>query len=145
MSLGGYVAERVVFGDVTTGASNDLEKATEIARAMVTRYGMSDLFPHRTFGKQEEIFLGRDYAQNKDHGPETAQEIDDAVNGLLDASYEHARQILETHREELEAMAAALEERETLHREDVEIIFAGVEKWTYADGELSPPSAESHS
>ncbi len=116
-ALGGYLAEKEVFDDVTTGASNDLKEATKVARAMVTRYGMSDL-GLGTFGQgQELVFLGRDLAHEKDYSEEVASRIDAEIARLLEAGRKVAESVLRTNRKALDAVAEALLEKETLERE----------------------------
>ncbi|MEX2431206.1 MAG: ATP-dependent zinc metalloprotease FtsH, partial [Dehalococcoidia bacterium] len=98
MALGGRVAEEVTFGEVTTGASNDLEQVTQMARAMVTRYGMSDKLLPRTFGKREEmVFLGREISEQRDYSEKVAQEIDDEVQNIILESYSTAKRLLMEH------------------------------------------------
>jgi len=122
--LGGYTSEKLVFGDITTGASNDLEKATHIARGMVTRYGMSSLGP-RTFGKNHSnVFLGKEIAEEKDYSDETARAIDKEVSGLLSDAFETAKKILTEKREALDKIAGALLEKETLEKEEFDAIVA---------------------
>jgi cell division protease FtsH len=120
--LGGYTSEKLVFGDITTGSSNDLEKATHMARGMVTRYGMSTLGP-RTFGKNHSnVFLGRDISEEKDYSEETARAIDKEVSILLSDAFEKTRKILEEKRETLNRIAQALLEKETLEKEEFDAI-----------------------
>jgi cell division protease FtsH len=129
MLLGGRVAEEVVFGDITTGASNDLERATKIARQMVTEYGMSDQMGPLTLGtKQGEVFLGRDFASHPDYSDQVAFEIDSEIRRLIDEAHDEALEILTEHRESLEALAGALFERETLEKEEVQQILEGLVK-----------------
>jgi cell division protease FtsH len=129
MLLGGRVAEEVVFGDITTGASNDLERATKIARQMVTEYGMSDQMGPLTLGtKQGEVFLGRDFASHPDYSDQVAFEIDSEIRRLIDEAHDEALEILTEHRESLEALAGALFERETLEKEEVQRILEGLVK-----------------
>lgn len=133
MFQGGRAAESLVFSDPTTGAENDLDKATELAREMVTRFGMSEEFPFRTFGKQGEVFLGRDYLNKSDHGPATEQMIDDATNALLRQAYENAERILARHRNLVDAMAAKLKTDETILRGGVDELFGEAPKWVLDD------------
>ena len=113
--LGGRVAEEVAIGDITTGASNDIDRATKIAKQMVTRFGMSEKLGPQTFGDaNHEVFLGRDFSANADYSPEIAYEIDKEIARLIDEGYEQARAILLEHRESLDLMATVLVERETL-------------------------------
>jgi cell division protease FtsH len=129
MLMGGRVAEEVVAGDVTTGAANDIERATKVARQMVTEYGMSDTIGPRTLGqKQGEVFLGRDWGSTPDYSDAVAFEIDQEVRELIDEAHDVALEILTKERAKLDALAALLIEKETLDREEVERFFADVEK-----------------
>ncbi len=122
--LGGYASEKKTFGEVTTGASNDLERATHMARAMVTRYGMSDLGP-RTFGKKEElIFLGKEISEEKDYSEHTAQAIDRQVSDFIEKAFEKANQILSEKSDTLEKLTQTLLEKETLEKEEFEQIIS---------------------
>lgn len=124
VALGGRVAEETVFGDITTGASNDLERATSLARAMVTRYGMSKRLGPRTFGKKEElVFLGREISEQRDYSDKVAEEIDDEVHNLIQASYESATQLLTTHRAKLSQVAKYLITNETVEGEALKDLF----------------------
>ena len=123
--LGGRVAEELVFGDVTTGASNDLERATELARKMVKEYGMSDRLGPMTFGQKEElVFLGREIAEQRDYSEEIAQEIDQEIQNIVQSAYRRARQILTEKQDKLEALARALLEKETIEREEFLALMA---------------------
>jgi cell division protease FtsH len=125
--LGGHVAEQIVFGDTTTGASNDLEKATNLARAMVTQYGMSDKLGPLTFGKKEEmIFLGREISEQRNYSDEVAAKIDAEVREIIDRAYVRAKEALVTHREVLDRLANLLVEQETIEGEEFEGLFLGV-------------------
>ncbi|NTV40856.1 MAG: ATP-dependent zinc metalloprotease FtsH [Candidatus Moranbacteria bacterium] len=120
--LGGHVSEKLYCGDITTGPSNDLERATHMARAMVTRYGMSPLGP-RTFGKKEElVFLGREINEEKDYSENTAQAIDDQVSQLINQAAETAEKILTDKKDIIEKIVAYLMEKETLEKEDFDEI-----------------------
>ncbi len=126
--MGGRVAEQLVFDDFTTGAGNDLERATELARHMVCDWGMSELLGPLTFGKKDEqIFLGREIAQHRDYSEDTALKIDAEVKRLVMDAYEKAKDIVVQHKDKLHAMAGALLERETLDARDVEAIIVGGE------------------
>jgi cell division protease FtsH len=130
MLFGGRVAEEMIFGaeKVTTGAGNDIERATGMARRMVTQFGMSDAVGPMAVGDSEqEVFLGRDIGQRRIVSEQTAQLVDSELKRLLDESYAMARKILEDNRDLLDRMALALLERETLDREDVELLAAGKE------------------
>ncbi len=123
--MGGRAAEEVALHHVTTGAGNDIERATEIARQMVCEWGMSELGP-LTFGKKEEaIFLGREIAQHRDYSEDTAILIDREVRRIAGQSYERARTIMETHRDALERIAQALLEREVLDAQEMRLLIDG--------------------
>jgi len=125
-ALGGRVAEELVFGEVTTGASNDLEHATKLARAMVTRYAMADNLGYRTFGQKDElVFLGREIGEQRDYSEEIAAQIDREINVLLERAHERAREVLTTFRDALDAVAQAVMEKETLDREEFRAIVDG--------------------
>ena len=129
MLMGGRVAEEIVAGDITTGAANDIERATKVARQMVTEYGMSDLIGPRTLGqKQGEVFLGRDWGSTPDYSDAVALEIDQEVRRLIDEAHDVALDILTERRDKLEMLANLLMEKETLDREEVERFFGAVEK-----------------
>jgi cell division protease FtsH len=125
--LGGHVAEEIVFGDTTTGASNDIEKATGLARAMVTQYGMSENLGPLTFGKKDEmIFLGREISEQRNYSDEIAAKIDAEVREIIDRAYQRAKEALTAQREVLDRLAALLIEKETIESDEFESLFAGV-------------------
>jgi len=125
MMLGGQVAERLKFDEITTGASNDLERATEVARRMVTEFGMSDSLGPLTFGKRHEhIFLGRDLGEDRNYSDAVAALIDQEVRRIVESCYERARQILTEQREKLELIARELMKRETLDSEEFNRLFS---------------------
>jgi cell division protease FtsH len=122
--LGGRAAEEIVFNDITSGASNDLERVTKMARTMVTRLGMSETLGPMTYGQKEElIFLGREISEQRDYSEAVAEKIDQEVRSMVNNAYERAREILTTYREKLDAVAIRLLEVETLSREEFEAIF----------------------
>ncbi len=122
--LGGRVAEELVFDDITSGASNDIERVTQIARNMVTRLGMSSELGPMVYGQKEEmIFLGREISEQRDYSEAVAEKIDMEVRKLVDDAYKQTKSILTTYRAELEAVAEKLLEVETLSREEFEKIF----------------------
>jgi cell division protease FtsH len=124
--LGGRIAEEITMNGMTTGAGNDLERSTELARKMVCEWGMSDAMGPLTFGKKEEqIFLGREIAQHQDYSEDTAIRIDHEIKRFVTMNYERARQTLETHREALDRIAEQLLIREVLDAEQVRRIVAG--------------------
>jgi cell division protease FtsH len=126
MMLGGRVAEAITIGDVTTGASNDIERATKLARQMVTQYGMSDKLGPMTLGEgQHEVFLGRDFNATPNYSQEIAFEIDKEVRRLIDEGYEAAYKILTDRRELLDLMADVLVERETIDKDELEALLEG--------------------
>ena len=119
--FGGRTAEEIMFGQMTTGAGNDIEKATELARKMVCEWGMSKELGPMTFGRREEqIFLGRDISHHKDYSEQTALEIDREVRKIIEDSYQKARQLLSDHLVLLHAIAARLLEKEVLDGSEVE-------------------------
>jgi cell division protease FtsH len=129
MLLGGRVAEEMVIGDITTGAQNDLERATKIARGMITEYGMSDSLGPLTLGqKQGEVFLGRDFAAHPDYSDQVAFEIDTEIRRLIDEAHDEALEILQKERAKLDQIAAGLIERETIEKEDLVKLLDGLEK-----------------
>jgi cell division protease FtsH len=123
--MGGRVAEETFLGQMTTGAGNDIEQASDLARRMVCEFGMSSLGPI-TFGKKEEqIFLGREISQHRDFSEETAKLIDKEVRVLVDAGYQSAVQILSNHKDVMHRMSAALLEREVLDANEIKLIIEG--------------------
>jgi len=125
-ALGGRAAEELVLGEVTTGAANDLEQVTEMARAMVTRYGMSDKLGPMTFGQKEElVFLGKEIGEQRDYSEAVAQEIDAEVRRIVHEAYEQAKQVLREHREQLDAVAQRLLEVETLEADEFIAVVEG--------------------
>ena len=122
--LGGRVAEAIILNDISTGASNDIERASQIARNMVTKYGMSERVGTITFGGgQGEVFLGRDFAQTKDYSEETAGIIDEEVKKIVDKAYNRAQSILTEHIDKLHTVAGILLEKERIEGEEFEQIF----------------------
>mgnify|MGYP000760933718 CR=1 FL=1 len=125
-SLGGRVAEQLILEDISTGASNDLQQATNIARQMITRYGFSERLGPVVYGtSQEETFLGRDFGQGKGYSETTAAEIDSETRDIIDEAYETCRRTLTEHIDQLHALAKALMEREKLNEEQFNTIMAG--------------------
>ena len=122
--LGGRVAEKLVLDDISTGASNDIERATQIARSMVTKYGMSERIGTITLGtNQEEVFLGRDFTAQKEYSEETAALIDEEVKSIIDFAYRKAAEILQAHMDKLTAVANVLLEKEKIDGEEFDQIF----------------------
>ena len=134
MLLGGRTAEELVFTDPSTGASNDIEKATNLARQMVMEYGMSDRLGPLQYGKPDgEVFLGRDYTRGQDLSNEVAAAIDDEIRKLITQAHEEARQILTTHSDALDRIAAVLVEKETIDASEVVEILHDVPKWEHTE------------
>ncbi|MBS1153540.1 MAG: hypothetical protein H6Q89_5238 [Myxococcaceae bacterium] len=126
MLLGGRIAEELTFGEMSAGASNDIERATNMARAMVCRWGMSEKLGPLTFGgAQGEVFLGRDFASKPDYSEDTAKQIDAEVRGIVMGSYERAKKILVENSEPLKRIADALMEYETLDGPDLDMLIQG--------------------
>ena len=133
--MGGRTAEELIFVDPTTGASNDIEKATELARRMVMEYGMSDELGPMKYGKaQGEVFLGRDYTSQQDYSDQVAAAIDDEVRALIGQAHEEARRILETHEDALHRLADKLIEVETLDAGEIKKLLSDVPKWEASVG-----------
>ncbi|MGH8944732.1 MAG: ATP-dependent zinc metalloprotease FtsH, partial [Acidimicrobiia bacterium] len=138
MLLGGRTAEELIFADPSSGAANDIEKATTIARRMVMEYGMSDELGPMQYGRPTgEVFLGRDYSRQPDYSDEVAAFIDAEVRKMINAAHVEARTILERHQDAMERMVEELLEHETVDRGRVDEIFHDVPKWEHAkDGSL---------
>jgi cell division protease FtsH len=129
MLLGGRTAEELVFHEPTTGAANDIEKATSIARNMITQYGMSEKLGARKFGTENgEVFLGRDMGHQRDYSEEIASTIDDEVRRLIESSHDEAWEILVEYRDVLDTLVLELMEKETLQKDEVMRVFASVQK-----------------
>jgi len=127
VALAGRAAEEAVFDQLTTGAIDDIQRATRLARAMVTEYGMSDkLGPRRLVSGDGEPFLGLDQGRPADHGAEVAARVDEEVSRLLDEAHERARRILEDHRPGLDRLASTLLERETVADAELADLLAAV-------------------
>ena len=122
--LGGRVAEELMCDDITSGASNDLERATKMAREMVTRLGMSEELGTQVFGEaQHQVFLGRDYADHQDYSEETARRIDIEVQRIMREAHRRAVEILDARRDQLDLMAKVLLERETVEGDAVNALL----------------------
>jgi cell division protease FtsH len=138
---GGRIAEELIFGadKVTTGASNDIERATKMARNMVTKWGLSDEMGPIAYGEQEdEVFLGRSVTQTKNVSDDTARKIDAVVRGILDRAYANATSILSSHMKELHVMAEALLTYETIDAAQIDAIMEGREPPPPANWDSSP-------
>jgi cell division protease FtsH len=126
MTLGGRAAEEIVFSEITTGASNDLEKVTATAKQMVMRFGMSDRLGPRVFGHDHgQPFLGREFSAEPDYSDEIAREIDDEIRRIVESAHQQAKDILAEHRESLTTISGILVKRETIEREEFEALLAG--------------------
>jgi cell division protease FtsH len=135
-ALGGRIAEEIVFGEITTGASSDLRHVTQMARAMVTQYGMSETLGPRVYGdKQELVFLGREISEQRDYSDAVAEQIDREVRLIIDEEYEVANRILSDHRDKLEIVARQLLDSETLEADEFAALMEG------ADPAATPPAA----
>jgi cell division protease FtsH len=122
--LGGRVAEELIFDDITSGASNDIERVTQMARMMVTRLGMSNELGTMVYGQKEElIFLGREISEQRDYSEAIAEKIDAEVRKIVDDAYKVTKKILNKYRKELDAVAQKLLEVESLTRDEFELIF----------------------
>ncbi len=127
VSLGGRVAEEINFGEITTGAQNDLEQATKLARKMVTEYGMSEKLGPRTFGQRQElVFLGREISEQRDYSDKTAQEIDEEVHNIIQRAYKTTKKILTANKKKLKLLAEELIAHETLDEPELDKIFEGL-------------------
>ncbi len=126
MTLGGRAAEEIVFDEITTGASNDLEKVTATAKQMVMRFGMSEKLGPRVFGHDHgQPFLGREFSTEPDYSDEIAREIDDEVRRIIESAHQRARDILAEHRERLTTISEILVKRETIEKEEFLGLLAG--------------------
>jgi cell division protease FtsH len=137
-AMGGRAAEEIIFNEMTTGASNDIEQATSRARAMVTRWGMSERLGPRTFGKKEElVFLGREISEQRDYSEKVAEEIDEEVRRIIEKAYSTARQICADYKDRLDAIAERLMEDETI---DGKVLLSIVNN--EGEGGIEEPAAE---
>jgi cell division protease FtsH len=147
MTLGGRAAEEIVFHEVTTGAANDLEKITSMAKQMIMRFGMSEKLGPRVLGRNfDQPFLGRDYGAEADYSEEIAREIDDEIRRVIEEAHELALSVLRAHMDELHKISAILIERETIDRDQFERLIEGEDESTVfpdeAPAEPEPPQAE---
>ena len=144
MTLGGRAAEEIVFGEITTGASNDLEKVTETAKQMVMRYGMSERLGPRVFGHDRgQPFLGREFSAEPDYSDEIAREIDDEIRRIVESAHQTAKGILNENREQLDRISKVLLERETIDADEFVALLEGKpESEVFADDERSEEAAE---
>jgi cell division protease FtsH len=140
MTLGGRAAEEIVFGEVTTGASNDLEKVTATAKQMVMRFGMSEKLGPRVFGHDHGMpFLGREFSAEPDYSDEIAREIDDEIRRIVESAHVQAKDILGSHRESLQKLSDILIKRETIEKEQFEALLDGSSEADVFGAEAPPP------
>jgi cell division protease FtsH len=143
MTLGGRAAEEIVFGEVTTGASNDLEKVTETAKQMVMRFGMSERLGPRVFGHDRgQPFLGREFSAEPDYSDEIAREIDDEIRRVVEEAHQTAKDVLSEYRERLEGISRILLERETIDAEQFEALLGGASEDEVFGDEEEPSAPE---
>ncbi len=128
MMMGGRLSEELFMDDISTGASNDIKRATEVARKMVTLWGMSDKFGFMSFGSEEEIFVGRDYQSKNDYSETVAAQIDEEVKKILDYNYSRAKKLLQENKKYVKEMAELLLAKDTIYKEEVDMILAGKSK-----------------
>jgi cell division protease FtsH len=143
MTLGGRAAEELVFSEVTTGASNDIEKVTQTAKQMVMRFGMSEKLGPRVFGHDHgQPFLGREFSAEPDYSDDVAREIDAEIRRIVEEAHQAARGILEGHRDELDHVAEILMRRETIEREEfLQLLDGKSEEEVFGPEEPAPPPA----
>jgi cell division protease FtsH len=138
--LGGNASEKLIFGDTTTGASNDIEKATDLARRMVTEFGMSERLGPLAFGKRDElVFLGREIGEQRNYSDEVAKQIDEEVRAIIDRGYTRAVEVLTTHRDKLQALAEKLIAEETVDSEEFEKLFSDLPPKENIHGQVISP------
>jgi cell division protease FtsH len=141
MALGGHAAEELIFGEMSTGPSDDISKVTKLARSMVTRYGMSERLGPRTFGQKEElVFLGREISEQRDYSEKVAEEIDDEVRHIIEQAHELARQILRDNKDKLVMLAEKLIEVETIEGEQLLALLGGDVPPAAEEPSSPPPS-----
>jgi cell division protease FtsH len=142
MTLGGRAAEELVFHEVTTGAANDLEKVTSIAKQMIMRYGMSEKLGPRVLGRNHDMpFLGREMGNEPDYSEEIAREIDDEIRRVIEEAHELAVGTLKTHMDELHRISGILIERETIDKDQFERLLAGEDEASVFPDEVGPEAA----
>ncbi len=133
--MGGRVAEEMIFGEINTGASSDIERATKVATNMVTKYGMSEKLGSRTFGSNGEVFIGRDYGHTQEYSDATAALIDSEVNRIITEAYEECRKLMEENKDKLHIVAEALIEKEVLTGAEFEAVYEGTEDTSSSENE----------
>ena len=122
--MGGRIAEEIIFKDVSTGASNDIQQATKLAKKMVTEFGMSNL-GFVNLGESSEVFIGRDYSKQQSYSEATASKIDSEMKIILDNNYKRAKEAIEANLEKLEILTKVLLEKETIYKDEVDLVMAG--------------------
>ncbi|MDD6143986.1 MAG: ATP-dependent zinc metalloprotease FtsH [bacterium] len=142
MMLGGHAAERTALEDISTGASSDIKRATEIARSMVTKWGMSDTIGTMYLGNDQEVFVGMEFGQSREYSEQSAATIDAEVKRIIDMCYERACQLLTENRDKLVAVAENLLDRDTLNRKEFEMVMNGEELPPKTEAEQVSPSAD---
>jgi cell division protease FtsH len=144
MTLGGRAAEEIVFNEVTTGAANDLERVTQLAKQMVMRFGMSEKLGPRVLGRShDQPFMGREYGAEPDYSDEMAREIDDEIRRVIEEAHVTAQKVLRDHIDDLNRMANLLMGRETIDREQFERLLAGEsEEQVFADTTVPPSGGD---
>jgi cell division protease FtsH len=142
MTLGGRAAEEIVFSEITTGASNDLEKVTATAKQMVMRFGMSEKLGPRVFGHDHgQPFLGREFSAEPDYSDEIAREIDDEIRRIVEVAHQRAKDLLTEYRDELGTISEILVKRETIEKEEFEGLLAGKTEEEVFGSETPPPGS----
>jgi cell division protease FtsH len=142
MTLGGRAAEEIVFNEITTGASNDLEKVTATAKQMVMRFGMSEKLGPRVFGHDHGMpFLGREFSAEPDYSDEIAREIDDEIRRIVEAAHQRAKDLLTEHRDSLGTISEILVKRETIEKEEFAALLAGKTEEEVFGSEAPPPGS----
>jgi cell division protease FtsH len=140
MTLGGRAAEEIVFGEITTGASNDVAKVTATAKQMVMRFGMSEKLGPRVFGHDRGLpFLGRDFSAEPDYSDEIAREIDDEIRRIVEAAHQSAKDLLTEHRDSLGTISEILVKRETIEKAEFQALLAGKTEEEVFGSEAPPP------
>src|SRR5207237_2434187 len=140
MTLGGRAAEEIIFGEVTTGASNDLEKVTATAKQMVMRFGMSEKLGRRVFGHDHgQPFLGREFSAEPDYSDEIAREIDDEIRRIVESAHVQAKDLLTQHKASLAKLSEILVKRETIEKVEFEALLEGQSEQDVFGAEAPPP------
>jgi len=142
MMLGGHAAERIALEDISTGASSDIKRATELARRMVTQWGMSDTIGTMYLGSDQEVFVGMEFGQSREYSEQSAATIDAEVKRLIDMCYERACQLLTEYRDKLDAVAESLLDRDTLNRAEFEMVMNGQELPPKTEAEQVQPTPD---